>query len=439
VFKGGAGQSESHLPAPFNSLLTAWSAGQAADGMRFAALPLLALVTDRNPAAVGAVAAATALPWLCVALPAGILADRLSPSKVIAGANIFRALVALALVAAILTGKVSILGLGVVGFALTCAETFADSAAQTVLVRIVPPAQLERANARFVSFENAGVDLIGPLLSGGLFFLAEWLPFAVCAVLFILAAVITVSLTGLPIESVNHPAPLSAGEAAGADPAAKSTVRGAFMVIFMDPVLRPLVVTVAVLAATVGAMEGVLVVYSTESLQLSKALFPTLLACYSVGLLVFAGVVPGIVRRFRSGVVMLGAIVGVAVTLTVLGAFPRPLVAWACFLVMGAAGGFWNILSATRRQRRTPRHLVGAVSSAFRTIAWGAVPIGTAVGGLLAAKWGVNTVFELGGVTLFVLAIAVTRSFLRPDALSAGTGNDMLAGPDSDMIAPASS
>ena len=86
-----------------------------------------------------------------------------------------------------------------------------------------------------------------------------------------------------------------------------------------------------------------------------------------------------VLDRFGSG--MVSVICVAAITLMMLGAFPQRELAWACFLVMGAAFGFWNILSATRRQRRTPRGTTAAVSSAFRTIAWGAVPLGAALGG----------------------------------------------------------
>ena len=57
---------------------------------------------------------------------------------------------------------------------------------------------------------------------------------------------------------------------------------------------------------------------------------------------------------------------------------------------MGLAGGTWNVLSATRRQRRTPHAMIGRVSSAFRVVAWGVIPIGAALGGLVGERWGVT-------------------------------------------------
>lgn len=409
----------------FARLLVAWFTAQSADGMRFAALPLLAYFTDKSPAAVGGVAAATSLPWLLIALPAGLVVDRLDPAKVIAYANLARSFSAVLVVVAIATDSVSIVLLAAVGFALTAAETFTDSAAQSLLVQMVPTEQLERANARFVSTENVGFDLVGPLSAGALFTLAHWAPFVVSALAFGVASGVVVTLTG------SRPSPVSPQvnvSTSGGGPAAepqtggpkkagfqgiRSLVRGAFGVVFADPVLRSLVITVAVLAAAVAAIEGVLVIYATGPLGLKAALFPTLLAAYSLGLLASAPFAARAVRRFGSGGVMLSSIGAVGILLMVLGIFPTAPVAWVCFVVMGAALGFWNILSATRRQRRTPRQFTAAVSSAFRTIAWGAVPLGAALGGVGAEHWGVARVFFVAGVVVLILGAVMAGPFLR--------------------------
>ena len=339
-----------------------------------------------------------------------------------------RAIAAVLLVAAVIAGKVDIPLLCVVGFALTAAETFADSAAQSLLVRIVPSGQLELANARFVSSENIGLDMIGPVLSGALFAVATWLPFAVSGVIFAASALFTLTLTGHP--EVGHPpgaGPIGAGATdggppkMGSDPAvARPTVRDGFRTVFSDSGLRTLVITVAVMACAIAATEGVLVVYSTSSLHLPKALYPTLLASYSVGLLVSAALVGRLGRTIAPGSLMLGSIALIGVTLAILGSFPHPVVAWCCFALMGGAAGTWNILSATRRQRRTPRDMLARVSSTFRAIAWGALPLGTALGGFGGQRWGVPAVFLVAGVLLLVLGCVVSPFFLRTDTPDSG-------------------
>ena len=79
---------------------------------------------------------------------------------------------------------------------------------------------------------------------------------------------------------------------------------------------------------------------------------------------------------------------------------------------MGLAGGTWNVLSATRRQRSMPHAMIGRVSSAFRVVAWGVVPIGAALGGVVGQRWGVTSVYLMAGGMVAVLGCVVLRSFL---------------------------
>ncbi len=420
------------LPAEFYRLLIAWSSSLIADGMRFAAVPLLALATHPSAAAVSAVATAMSLPWLLVALPAGALVDRVDPAKVIIAANLGRAVVAGVLVYSILTGRVDIPLLCAVGFALTAAETFADSAAQSLLVQIVPSPQLERANARFVGSENIGLDLIGPLTAGALFALVSWLPFALAGVIFVAAAGVMTTLTG---RGGDRSGTTGETPAAGAT-ANRPSAREAFRVILADPDLRTLVMTVAVLAGSIAAAEGVLVIYSASSLHLPEALYPTLLACYSVGLLAAVAVVSRWGGRVRQELLMMGAVAAIGMTLLAMGLFPHPVVAWCCFAVMGAGGGTWNVLSATRRQRRTPRHVVARVSSAFRAIGWGALPLGTALGGWAGQRWGVPTVFVLAGVVVLALGLGVAPFFVRHRSLPQDGASSFAPGHDEPGLPP---
>lgn len=431
------------LPVAFNRLLVAWFASVTGDGMRFAALPLLALSLSPSPAAVSIVAAATTLPWLLIALPAGALVDRLDPAAVIAWANTGRAVATALLVVAVVAGWADIPLLCGVGFVLTAGETFADSAGQSLLVRLVPPDRLEAANARFVGSENIGLDLIGPLAAGALFAVAHWLPFAVAAAIFLATAAAVLALRG-------HRAAAGGAVASGVDGAASGSgrpgsatvpfqglgpdgaggavaepmeaagpqrlsVRAGFRVIFGDRQLRVLVITVAIMSAAIAAAEGVLVVYSTSALRLPEALYPTLLACYSVGLVVAAAAMSRWGSGLRAGLMMVAAIAVIGASLLVMGAFPHPVVAWFSFLTMGAAGGVWNVLSASRRQRRTPPSMVARVSSTFRAISWGALPLGTALGGLLGETRTVPTVFVVAGLVVLALALVAGRFLVVTD------------------------
>ncbi|MGS0684398.1 MFS transporter [Nakamurella sp. GG22] len=411
--------SAAGLPPSFRRLLVAWAGSLSGDGLRVIALPLLAVMINPSAAAVATVAVASSLPWLLVAIPAGALVDRLNPAKVMATAHVARAVLTVGLVLLILTDSVSIPILAVVGFAITSAETFADGSAQSLLVRIVPHANLERANARFVTVETIALDMAGPLAAGVLFLAAPWAPFAVSAGCFLLAAATVATITKKAAEPV-EPGPVlpgsvkSAGvsEAMDTEPSPYQQVKAGLSRLISDPVLRVLVITVAIMVVANAATDAVLVLYGTDNLGMSEATYPLLLVAYSVGTLVAAALVGRANSRLRGGGAMMVALFGISMTMLILGFFPYVAAALPAYALMGLAGGTWNVLSATRRQRRTPHGMIGRVSSAFRVVAWGVIPLGALIGGVVGERWGIPAVYLLAGGLIAVLGLIVGRSFL---------------------------
>jgi hypothetical protein len=65
------------------------------------------------------------------------------------------------------------------------------------------------------------------------------------------------------------------------------------------------------------------------------------------------------------------------------------------------------------RQALIPHALFGRVQGAYRTVVWGAIPLGSLTGGLLANAFGLRTVFVAAGAGLLVmscfLAVLVRR------------------------------
>ncbi|GAA1999457.1 MFS transporter [Nakamurella flavida] len=402
------GSATGSLPRPFRRLVWAWSSSLTGDGLRVVAVPLAAVAIDPSPGAVALVAAASSLPWLLVAVPAGALVDRWNPIRVMAAAHVVRAALAVVLAVLLFLDHASIPALCVFAFAMTAAETFTDGAAQSLMVRLVPGRALERANSRFVTTETLALDLAGPVLAGVLVAVAPGLALAVCGGCFLLAAV----FVGLVRPGTEAMAPV----APGTPQAGLSTwgrIRQGMSVLWRDRVLRVLVVTVAVLALANGTTDAVLVLYGTQTLGFSELFYPSLLVAYSIGTLTAAQLVPRVVERYRGGPVMLLALIAMGVVFVLLGLFPGMAQALLLYAALGVAQGSWNVLSATRRQRRTPLDLIARVSSAFRVLAWGALPAGAALGGFVAHEVSVPAVFVVAGVIVLLLGAVVGRSFLE--------------------------
>src|ERR1700721_4041088 len=88
----------STLPATFNRL--AWSnlAAQSAEQIALAAAPIVAvLMLGVGEGETGLLQTALTLPFVLIAIPAGLLADRISRRRLMAGAEALRAVALLAI------------------------------------------------------------------------------------------------------------------------------------------------------------------------------------------------------------------------------------------------------------------------------------------------------------------------------------------------------
>ncbi|WP_187351924.1 MFS transporter [Allosaccharopolyspora coralli] len=372
----------------FRGLLVSWALTSMGDGVRTAALPLYAAVSTRDPLAVSAVAVAEVLPWLLVALPAGALVDRCEPKWTVLWAHVFRFVLTLVLAASIVTGTDVLWVLVASAFLLTCAETFADSASQSMLVSYAGSDDLERANGRFVGVETTGIQIAGPLAAAALF---AWEPaacFATISLAFILAA-----LRVCVLPRVRD----SGGKTGAADggqsrTTLRSEVLSGLRFLLGEPALRTVVGVVGMTALLISAVNAIAVLYAIEVLELPAAAVPTLLVCTAVGTILAAQVVPWCAERAATGHVMIGCLSLLALGIALFGLAPVPVVAWIAYFVMGVGAGGWNVLSATKRQRLTPAPMMGRVTSAHRVLAWGLMPLGAAVAGPLATFTSLGTV-----------------------------------------------
>lgn len=147
---------------------TWWSAAlltNLGDGIRLAAFPLL---TD-EPLLVAAVGAAAGLPWLLTGLSAGSLVDRVGARRLLPLADTARVLVLGGLITLLVTGRAGIAAVLAAAFLLGIAETVRDTAAETVVPRLVAGDQLERAGGRLTAGSLLGNEFAGPLVGGVLF------------------------------------------------------------------------------------------------------------------------------------------------------------------------------------------------------------------------------------------------------------------------------
>lgn len=390
------------LNRPFWLLWWATTASSLGDGIRWVAFPLIAASISRDPGAVALVSAAGLLAWPLFGLVGGAVVDRTDRRRLMWRTDVVRAVLVGAFTGLVAAGNGTIAALAIVSFLLGVAETFFDNAASAIVPQMVDDTQIELANSWIMSTQTVMLSLVGAPVGGALFALARSVPPAFDAASFALSALLIVSVRGR-FRVREH----------DADP---TTIRADIMVglrwLVHHRQLRTLALLLGVLNATFGAADAVLVLYSLEVLHLSNVGYGILLALLAIGGLIGSALAGPINRRIG-----LTAVIGITagtqgVLLLVVGLTSTTgLTALALFLV-GGTTMVWNVVTVSLRQRIVPSALLGRVTSSYRVIGLGAMPIGAAVAGLLAKAFTLHTPYLVGG-TLTLIATAAALPFVN--------------------------
>ncbi|WP_078852057.1 MFS transporter [Streptomyces sp. NRRL B-3229] len=145
------------------------------------AYPMLVLWQTGSAAATGSVGFAGALPNLLVQLPAGALVDRWDRRRVLMWCDALRLLAFTAVGVAAFAGRVWVPLVMAAAFIEGTLGIFYQRAEQAAVRRVVPDTQLPAALAQNQA-RGAAIGLLGQPLSGLLFTVVRWLPFAFTAV-----------------------------------------------------------------------------------------------------------------------------------------------------------------------------------------------------------------------------------------------------------------
>ena len=389
------------LPSTFNRL--AWSnlAAQSAEQVALAAAPIVAvLLLGADEGETGALQTALTLPFVLFAVPAGLLADRLSRRWLMAGAEALRAAALLAILAALWFGVLGMPLLAVLGFVAVCGTVVYSVAAPALVPSLVSPTALPAANAR-IELARTVAFAGGPALGG---LLVGWIgaapAFGCAAALSIMAVVL---LAGL-FEPAHANLP-------SRHPIQEIKEGAAF--VFRHDLLRPVFVTQFIFNTAFFVILAVFVPYAVRELGLSASGVGIVLGMYGAGMIVGALVATRVMRRLAFGVVIgLGPVTGLVASgvMALTTVVPTPLLAGFSFFLLGAGPILWVISTTTLRQSVTPPRLLGRVS-AINIMAYGARPLGSALGAAVGGAFGAQACLYLAvaGFALQALVILLSQ------------------------------
>ncbi|MGD0849930.1 MFS transporter [Bradyrhizobium sp.] len=403
------------LPPTFNRL--AWSnlAAQSAEQVALAAAPIVAvLLLGVGEGQTGLLQTALTLPFILFAIPAGLLADRISRRWLMAGAEALRAAALLAILGLIWFGWLTLPLLALLGFAAVCGTVAYSVAAPALVPSLVSSDLLPAANAR-IELARTVAFASGPALGG---VLVGWIgaapAFGFAAALSMIAVVL---LSGI-YEPTRAPAPRRHP---------LQDIREGAVFVFQHDLLRPVFITQFIFNIGSFLVLAVFVPYAVRHLGLSATGVGTTLSMYGVGMVVGALLATRLMRRIPFGTVIgLGPVTGfAAAAVMALTAFvPSPWLAGLSFFLLGAGPILWVISTTTLRQSVTPPRLLGRVS-AINIMSYGARPVGAALGAIIGGLYGAEACLYLAvaifGAQAVVILLSPAVSLARqPDMVGEG-------------------
>jgi len=396
----------SRLGSRFDKLSFAAGISNLGDGAFGAAFPLLVASLTRDPALVAGATFASRLPWFLFALISGALVDRMDRQRVMVVVNSLRALGFGLLALSVATASVDIVVVYVVAFALGVAETFFDTSSEAIIPRLVEPEHLPAANARLQGLEFVANSFAGPPLGAFLFTVMMAAPFIFNAGSYAVAAV-ALALIGGGYRS--HRAPTMA---------MRQEIGAGLAWLWGQLVVR----TVSMLAGATNmltfAIIAVFVLYAQDILDVSDTGYGVMLATIGVGGLAGALFAPRVVARLGPGGTLRLALFTQLAVVAVFTLLTSPVAAGALLFFYGATISMWNVVSVSLRQSLTPDELRGRVAGAARTLAFGSMPIGALLGGMVASAFGLRAPFVFAGLG-YVVAIALAWRIISNPSIEA--------------------
>ncbi len=363
------------------------------------ALPLTAAVLlQATPWEMGLLTAMELAPFALLSLPAGVWLDRVRKLPVYLGGHLLMAIMLLTVPLIWALGGLTMTYLYLVAFVIGSVAVVSGSAAQVVLIQIVPRHRLVEAHARN-ALASSGAEVVGPGLAGALIRLAG-APFALLAD----AVMVFLSVTLLRGLRINEPDPGKDHEPFGA--ALRTGLR------FVTG--HRLLVTLAVIVGgwelfAQGAMV-VQILVATRELGLDERQVGLCYIGVGVGTVTASGLGHRLSQAIGPGPCLLlgAAMTGVGwIVLAIAPAGPWGVAAFVTTLTLFGAGAvilFINFLAL--RQSVTPQPLLGRMTSTMRCLIIAPGVPGAMMGGWVGDQLGLRWALGLGGAGVLLLALA---------------------------------
>lgn len=390
----------------FEALFRGSLIANTGDGIRLAALPLLAASLTSSPLLIATVTAAQYLPWATFAPLGGVIVDRRDRRQTILVTQTWRGLVMVALAVLVWMDLVAIWHLCLVAFLLTVGEIMVDPSIVALVPTVVEDEDLDRANGRIAGVEIVTNDFAGGPIGAAAFSLAPWLPFLINAASYLGSLQ---PFRRLPTGPA-RPRGLRGSVAPGSR--RREAVEG-FNWLRSHPVLGAFTIAQVVYYLGVSAGLSLLVVLVTIELDAPEIAFGAALAAGALGAFVGSLTSRRIATVIGVRMTLTAAVAAQGVTLVaaaISNSAPLVVVLW---FLNGLPAGAQRPIARSMQQRLTPNHLLGRVNVTARMATRGIIVLGALAAGGVATVSNVRWALAVGGAIEVLAAVLIWSALAR--------------------------
>ena len=385
-------------------------AGQAISGLgtqiSLLAIPTIAILTlHATPAQTGVLGTLEYLWFPILGLTVGVIADRHRRRPILIAADITRGCALLFVPLAFMIHALSLPLLYAIATVAGMASVFFEITYQSYLPELVDREALVHANAR-LQMSASAAELGGMPLAGVLVGIIGAANAVVAdALSFFASAASLVLIPGNDVEP----------DVASERPS--DMLREGIRVVFHTPVIRYVTLCTAISNIGSGINIALWLQYAYRFVHISPLQVGLVGGIGAVGMLVSSALAPRVGVALGFGRTILAGAIGFTLAAALL-----PFAVLGYGLAILAASNFvadvasvlYNITQVSLRQRLVPVALQGRMNATVRTVAWGALPLGSIIGGTLAQVVGLYPVLFVGigcglATTIVVLLSPIMR------------------------------
>jgi len=373
---------------------------------------------SHDPFVLGLYGALRSLPAIVMALPAGLLADRVSRVRLLQAAQVAACVLAFSFGLLVETGAITVWLIMLFAVANGTAEVMRRPASQALISNLVPSQDMMNAVA-INEVAQYTMRILGPVLAGALI-----APFGVASVFYLrgalyLVAVVTTGLIKLPpaaVQPVGRTVWQNLGET--------------FQYLGSNRVVLA-VVLMGVIQGVVGQpYQYLMPVFADEIFHVDALGLGFLTAAAGVGALVGALVLAAMGNVRRVGLLLLGALLAYGGCMIAFSLAPAYSIALLLLLAVGASQAMFLAMRPTLVQLLVRDELRGRVFSVTHLTRGTLSPGGAYASGLLATMFNAQAAVTALGASIILIGLGCISLLPRVRRLEYGevTGDAYNAG-----------